>query len=130
MDLVVILFPLFALWTGNVELWLCGIYMYLVVSNMGKTKTSLLSDLASLTVITGASVKHRYAFILLFKLKLELTQSFSFSVDLTILSWALYGSCAGLYVIQTLVSWEYQNSLSKATAAEKRLPVRTSGLRL
>ena len=63
MDLVVILFPLFALWTGDVELWLCGIYMYLVVSNMGKTKASLLSDLASLSVITGASVKHRYAFI-------------------------------------------------------------------
>lgn len=43
----------------------------------------------------------------------------STNVDLEILAWGLYGTCAGLYVLATLVSWEYQNSLSKDMDAEK-----------
>lgn len=57
MEAVVFAFPILALWTGGIGLWISGAYMYLLVTHLGKTKESEPVIVASTAVILGAVLK-------------------------------------------------------------------------
>lgn len=101
MEAVALFFPVLASWTGGIALWTSGVYMFLLVTQLGKTKESDTVIVASTAVIIGAILKY------------------STSVNLDHLAWGLYGTSFGICVLLALHAMENQTISMKATDVAK-----------